>query len=134
MTQLGFFVNQSRCIGCFTCSVACKDWHDITATSVPNQYRSWLIIQNPGSVVPTPSGQYDVKIYTAGEVTTPAIWGTHPKQWGLETDVWSDVGDDIVTLLDVIYSDRAFISGSNETSITQYLSPNENGTYTTYNG
>ena len=34
MTQFGFFVNQSRCIGCFTCSVACKDWHDITATSV----------------------------------------------------------------------------------------------------
>jgi hypothetical protein len=35
---------------------------------------------------------------------------------------------------ELIYSDRAFISGSNEDSITQYVSPNENGTYTTYNG
>ena len=36
--------------------------------------------------------------------------------------------------VDLLYSDRAYVSGSNEVSITQYLSPNENGTYTTYNG
>lgn len=29
--QLGFYFNQTRCIGCFTCSVACKDWHDTPA-------------------------------------------------------------------------------------------------------
>ncbi|MHA1105404.1 MAG: hypothetical protein ACTSPN_06740 [Promethearchaeota archaeon] len=34
MTQMGFYIDQSRCIGCFTCSIACKDWHDITAASV----------------------------------------------------------------------------------------------------
>ena len=27
--QLGFYFDQSRCIGCYTCAVACKDWHDI---------------------------------------------------------------------------------------------------------
>lgn len=27
--QLGFYVDQTRCVGCFTCVVACKDWHDI---------------------------------------------------------------------------------------------------------
>ena len=32
--QLGFYVNQSRCTGCFTCVVACKDWHDILAGPV----------------------------------------------------------------------------------------------------
>ena len=32
--QLGFFIDQSRCIGCFTCVVACKDWHDIPAGPV----------------------------------------------------------------------------------------------------
>jgi len=34
MTQIGFFINQSRCIGCHTCSVSCKDWYDIDAGSV----------------------------------------------------------------------------------------------------
>jgi anaerobic dimethyl sulfoxide reductase subunit B (iron-sulfur subunit) len=25
--QLGFYFDQTRCTGCFTCAVACKDWH-----------------------------------------------------------------------------------------------------------
>ena len=29
--QIGFYFDQSRCIGCYTCVVACKDWHDIPA-------------------------------------------------------------------------------------------------------
>ncbi len=32
--QLGFYFNQTRCVGCFTCCVACKDWHDIPAGPV----------------------------------------------------------------------------------------------------
>lgn len=30
---LGFYFDQTRCIGCFTCCVSCKDWHDIPAGS-----------------------------------------------------------------------------------------------------
>jgi DMSO reductase iron-sulfur subunit len=29
MTQYGFFVDLSRCIGCHSCTVSCKQWHDI---------------------------------------------------------------------------------------------------------
>ncbi len=29
--QLGFYFDQTRCTGCHTCSVACKDWHDVPA-------------------------------------------------------------------------------------------------------
>ncbi|MFC1992645.1 FAD-dependent oxidoreductase [Chloroflexota bacterium] len=29
--QKGFYFDQSRCINCFTCCVACKDWHDVPA-------------------------------------------------------------------------------------------------------
>jgi len=29
--QVGFYFDQTRCIGCFACAVACKDWHDIPA-------------------------------------------------------------------------------------------------------
>lgn len=28
MTQIGLYFNQARCTGCYTCSIACKDWHD----------------------------------------------------------------------------------------------------------
>ena len=27
--QMGFYFDQTRCTGCYTCTVACKDWHDI---------------------------------------------------------------------------------------------------------
>ncbi len=31
MLQLGFYFDQTRCTGCHTCVVACKDWHDLPA-------------------------------------------------------------------------------------------------------
>jgi anaerobic dimethyl sulfoxide reductase subunit B len=34
MSQTGLYFNQTRCIGCYTCQVACKDWHDIGAGPV----------------------------------------------------------------------------------------------------
>lgn len=102
----------------------------VTATSVPNQYRSWLVIENDGALVPSPSGQYEVEIYTNELI--PATWQTVATAWNSYNEIWDTAGED--GPVDLIYSDRAFVSGSNEVSITQYLSPNENGTYTTYNG
>ncbi|MEK7354382.1 MAG: 4Fe-4S dicluster domain-containing protein [Chloroflexota bacterium] len=29
--QMGFYFDQTRCTGCFTCIVACKDWNDVEA-------------------------------------------------------------------------------------------------------
>jgi anaerobic dimethyl sulfoxide reductase subunit B len=29
MTQYGFFIDLSRCIGCNTCTIACKEWHNL---------------------------------------------------------------------------------------------------------
>ena len=40
MRQWGFYFDQSRCVGCYACSVACKDWHDIAAG--PIQWRRVL--------------------------------------------------------------------------------------------
>lgn len=35
--QMGFYFDQSRCVGCYTCVIACKDWHD-----VPAGQASWI--------------------------------------------------------------------------------------------
>jgi len=32
--QPGFYFDQTRCIGCHTCDVACKDWHDLQEPGV----------------------------------------------------------------------------------------------------
>ena len=34
MTQYGFFIDQSRCIGCNSCTIACTQWHNILPGSV----------------------------------------------------------------------------------------------------
>ena len=34
MVQYGFFIDQSRCIGCNACTIACMQWHDIPPGSV----------------------------------------------------------------------------------------------------
>jgi len=40
MTQIGFYFDQTRCTGCYTCAVACKDWHDIQAATI-----NWMQVQ-----------------------------------------------------------------------------------------
>ena len=41
MKQMGFYFDQTRCTGCYTCSVACKDWHDIDAGPV-----NWMQVRS----------------------------------------------------------------------------------------
>ena len=45
--QLGFYFDQNRCTSCFTCVVACHDWHDIPAGPA-----SWVRMKT------TEKGQY----------------------------------------------------------------------------
>jgi len=39
--QYGFYFDQTRCTGCYTCCVACKDWHDLPAGPA-----NWLRVQS----------------------------------------------------------------------------------------
>ena len=43
--QIGFYIDQSRCTGCHTCTIACKDWHDIPAG--PVNWR-WVVTVEKG--------------------------------------------------------------------------------------
>ena len=102
----------------------------LDTVSSPTQYKNWLVFSNTGSLVPSPSGQYNVDIYT--NEFSAAVWNQVATPWDSFNEIWDTAGDEVPTTF--LYSDRAFISGSNNVGITQYLSPNENGTYTTYNG
>lgn len=91
----------------------------------------WIVVQISGSVIPNPSGQYTL---TAYQVTNagPAIWNTFDEEWQLATTTWNNAIYD--ELGEVITTVRAFVSGSDVTPITQYVSPDEDGAYTTYIG
>jgi len=43
MKQMGFYFDQTRCTGCFTCSVACKDWNNLP---IGVNWRKIKIIEN----------------------------------------------------------------------------------------
>lgn len=104
----------------------------VNPTSLPTQYRNWLVFENSGSLVPSPSGQYDVELFTA-TVDSEGRWGFVTASWQAVDGVWDEFGEGGFPI-ELITSDRAYISGSNETSTTQYVSPDETGKYVTYNG
>ncbi len=105
----------------------------LTATSTPTQYNNWLIVQNAGILAPDYTGQYDVEIWTIAGVID-AIWNQTAIPWNSFDTTWENASLAAGGLGDKLYEDRAWVSGSNESSITTYISANENGTYTTYNG
>ncbi len=39
--QYGMYIDQTRCMGCFACVVACKDWHDVPAGPA-----SWMRVKS----------------------------------------------------------------------------------------
>ena len=104
-------------------------------SSTPNQYRHWLTFNVSGSDITfanLPSGQYDVNLYTTTE-PIEGRWAFVNEAWDSYNQIWATAGEGGLPL-DLLYTDRAYIVGTNESSITQYVSPDENGTYTTYNG
>ena len=103
---------------------------DVTIVSLPNQYRNWLVFSISGSDAPSPSGQYDFGLWT--EAFVPAIWNQVATAWDSFNEKWETAGDNLP--IEFVYGDRAYVSGSNEQDIIQYVSSNENGTYITYNG
>ena len=84
-----------------------------------------------GSIMPDFSGQYTIDIYK-GDVL-PAVWGTTTEAWNSFIEPWGDAGKFQKTG-DNLRTIRAYVSGSNDVVFNNYVSPNENGKYTTYNG
>ena len=95
------------------------------------QTTPYIIAQFSGSLLPSASGQYDFKIFDF----TPAsglVWNTTNIQWQLANTIWNAGTPAVIG--DQISVERAIISGSDVTPITEYVSPNENARYKVYLG
>ena len=101
---------------------------DYPVDSIKGQYYIGTI---SGSQIPSPSGQYNIDVYSGS--FGDAIWSEVAVAFGAYDEEWGSAGGyyPAGTILRTI---RAWVSGSNDVSYTNYVSSNELGTYTTYNG
>ncbi len=102
-----------------------------TLTNTPSTLNPRLTFNVSASALPDYSGQYQI---TLEEALTGAAqkWGEFAEQWILADTRWIDAFG--LTGSRAIDHDRAWISGSDEPSFDDYISSNEQGYYTTYNG
>ena len=95
------------------------------------QTTPYIIAQFSGSLLPSASGQYDFKIFDFTP-STALVWNTTNTQWQLTNVIWNAGTPAVIG--DQISVERAIISGSDVTPITEYVSPNENARYKVYLG
>tara|TARA_R110000796_G_scaffold57785_1_gene133361 strand:- start:596 stop:1036 length:441 start_codon:yes stop_codon:yes gene_type:complete len=89
-------------------------------------------ISASNSNIPGPDGQYKANLIY-GRTESPK-WGSYPGahyQFGSWHVQWNNMPDTFSG--SIASTDRAYVHGNNLQKITRYISPNENGAYTTYN-
>lgn len=81
MTQYGFYFDSSRCTGCKTCELVCKDYHDLG----PDILFRRIYDFEGGSWEKTPEGRGTRRLSTtiwpspATTATAPPAWKTAPR-------------------------------------------------------
>ena len=101
---------------------------EATLLNTVGPLNEWLVFQLTGSSVPTASGQYNVAIWSATQASILGTWGTQATIWANTNNTWNGSGG--FTKVDLLSTERAYVSGSNEYTITQYLSPTSSRYYT----
>jgi len=104
-----------------------------TVLNTTGRGNPWVVFSITGSSAPTASGQYNVDIWEYEAIGTLGIWINQTTEWDATGIKWNGTGGGVTRTVKLA-TERAYVSGSNETTITQYTSPNENGQYYVYNG
>ena len=117
----------------FTQSINKNTTPNVVATlaNTVSEANPWLVIQLTGSSVPTPSGQYDVNIFTFTQSAALGTWQAQATLWNATNNTWAGTGTFVKQTL--LSTERAYVSGTNEYSITQYPVPVNGAYYYTYN-
>ena len=101
---------------------------EATLLNTPRPLNEWLVFQVSGSLVPTASGQYNVALWSATQAASLGTCGTQATIWANTNATWNGVGGYVKN--ELLSTERAYVSGSNEYTITQYLSPTSSRYYT----
>jgi len=102
---------------------------EISPISRPNRVTNQIVFQVSGSVLPIYSGQYTA-VLKEGTKIRP-VWGTTKVKFGDLHIRWTE---NIISGSVALSTERAYIEGTDITTFTTYESPNEIGSYITYNG
>ena len=104
---------------------------DLTLLNTPDSITPRLVFNLPNNQVPQYSGYYTVTLKE--ELTQETkVWGQTSDTWTAADYAWN--ASEEVTSTRTLDTDRAWVSGSDQPSFTQYVSADEDGTYTTYHG
>lgn len=129
---------------------------DLTLQNIPTSITPRLVFSLNKAQLPQYTGNYTLTLEEGGQIVTKnLIWGTTDVTWTAIQAKWSDPTYSVGGAYSAIEVDRAWISGSDVPSFlqyttsssdtiyesgsvvpspTQYLSPDETGSYITYHG
>lgn len=137
-------VSASEVLYSLTSSYDQSTW-EVSGSIISNKTQGgdgWLLVESSKNLVPTASGQWFADISPYLNLYAPAIWDETPL-------IWQDNNASPISKLDYIWNifqgyltrkgdggfidtERVWVSGSNDPTINDYVSPNENGTFNTY--
>jgi len=103
---------------------------DLTLLNTPNRVDPRLQFRLNKSTLPQYTGNYTITIKEG--LTARRTWSATNVQWDAASFEWSDTTP--IAGFTALDTDRAWISGSDVPAFIQYLSPYEDGQYSTYNG
>lgn len=99
-------------------------------TNTANNKSSVYVLQAyTSSGLPSYDGQYTAKLMYETP-TTRTTWGETHYLFGSHHVTW---GNPYAGEAQEVAEDRAYVHGTNTSTITKYITTNEDGTYTTYN-
>ena len=101
---------------------------DVALINTPTNFNPRLVFQVSGSSIqPTNTGQYTFELFES--LIERLIWGTANLQFGSAHITWGQGAAGIGTKID---TDRVWLEGDNNPTITTYNTNNELGSFTTY--
>jgi len=103
---------------------------DLTLQNTPTSVTPRLVFSLNKTQLPSYTGNYTITIREG--LQEDLIWGQVDINWGEIQAKWSD--STFIGTYTSLDEDRAWVSGSDVPSFTQYTSPDETGAYNIYHG